>query len=100
MREEFYTEFTEYKESLEIAQLLGNLPKLTAEETTKRLEEKATELWQESREHALNGLKNVFADVIALIVFIGLVFFNRDKLVTIRNFSNWSFLNLQPLLIE
>lgn len=94
IREEFYTEFTAYKESLEIAQLLGNLPKLTAEETTKRLEEKATELWQESREHALNGLKNVFADVIALIVFIGLVFFNRDKLVTIRNFSNWSFLNL------
>jgi len=94
IREGFHAEFTEYKESLEIDQLLGNLPKLTAEETSKRLEEKATELWQESREHALNGLKNVSADVVALVVFIGLVFFNRDKLIILRNFSNWSFLNL------
>lgn len=93
-QEEFHAEFVQFKESLEIEQLLGNLPKLTAEETTKRLEEKATELWHESREYALNGLKHIAADIVALIVFIGLVFFNRDKLVTIRNFSNWSFLNL------
>ncbi|WAL59936.1 hypothetical protein [Thermocoleostomius sinensis] len=94
IQKEFHAEFMDFKETLEIEQLLGNLPQLTTEETKKRLEEKATELWHESREHALNGLKNVAADVVALIVFIGLIFFNRDKLITIRNFSNWSFLNL------
>jgi hypothetical protein len=94
MREQFYTEFAQYKESLEINQLLDMIPKLTETELKERLQEKAVDLWREASNHALMGIKNILADLVALVVFIGLVFYNRDKLTTLRSFTNRSFLNL------
>lgn len=91
---EFYAEFTQYKESLEVGQLLGMIPELSQADMAADLQDKAVELWRESRERALNGIKNILADGTALVVFAGLVFVNRDRLATIRDFSNWSFLNL------
>jgi hypothetical protein len=94
IQERFFREFTELKEQLEIAELLGTVPTLTEAERRERLEEGAVELWREARENELNGLKNVLADGVALLAFVGLIYFNRDRIATIRSFSNRTFLNL------
>jgi len=94
IQEEFFAEFSEFKEGLEIQELLGAIPELTEAERRTQLEDKAVELWRESREHALNGLKNVLADMTALLGFVGIVYFNRNKLAAIRIFSNRTFLGL------
>lgn len=93
IRRHFLDEMTEAKGELEIRQLLGDV--ITEEEKQKVLHEKAEELWRESRNEAVNGLKNVIADGTALLAFIGIVFLNRSKLTTIRSATNRAFLNLR-----
>lgn len=58
------------------------------------LEEKALELWREARNKQLDGIKNVLADGTALLAFVGLVYIGRQRLTTIKNFSNRAFLSL------
>lgn len=95
IQEKFLAEMTRYKEGLEVQDLLGLTPaNITEAEKRKQLEEKAVELWREAREEALSSKKNLLADGVALAVFAGLVFFNRDKLAVVRSFSNRTFLNL------
>ncbi|MBO3460187.1 hypothetical protein G7B40_000395 [Aetokthonos hydrillicola Thurmond2011] len=98
IKEHFLKEFTEFKEELEIRQLLELRPPMTEAEEKKRFKEVAVDLWRESREEARNGIQNLLADSVALVVFVGLVYFNRAKLSVIRNFSNQTFLNLSDPL--
>lgn len=93
IRRHFLDEMTEAKGELEIRQLLGDT--ITEEEKQETLHEKAVELWRESRNEALNGLKNVIADGAALLAFIAVVFFNRSKLTSVRGAANRAFLNLR-----
>ncbi|MBF2047347.1 MAG: hypothetical protein IGS54_08285 [Elainella sp. C42_A2020_010] len=92
IRQHFLSEFVEFKESLEVQEVLGKT--LTEAEKAEKLHEMAVELWRESRNQALNGLKNVVADFVALVVFGGLVYFNRNKLLTLRSVTNRTFLGL------
>lgn len=94
IRERLDAEFIAYKDALEIQELLGIIPELSPTERRDRLQERAAELWRESREHALNGLKNLLADGVAIIAFAAIVYFNRSKLAAIRSFSNRTFLSL------
>lgn len=92
IRQHFLSEFVEFKEGLEIEQLLGK--KMTDAEKEARLQEAAVEFWRESREAALNGLKNVVADLIALLSFILIAYVNRSQLSMVRSVSNRAFLSL------
>lgn len=94
IQENFLTEFDYFKESLEVRQLLGILPQSTEAEMVEMLKEEAVELWQDSRRQALNGLINILSDGVSLVVFVGLVYFNRDKLLILRQFIKRSFLGL------
>lgn len=69
-------------------------PETAAALEEKALQEKALELWREAREHQLNGLKNVIADGVGILVFVGMVFVGRRKLTVMRSFANRAFLNL------
>ncbi len=94
VREEFTAHLTEFKEELEIRELLKLSPEITPLEKQERLAEKASELWREARTEELDGLKNLLADVVATLVFVVLVFFNRRRIAIIRAFSNRAFLSL------
>ena len=94
IQEEFAAHLTEFKEEMEIRELLKLTPKLTSEVKEKKLAEKAAELWKEARDEELNGLKNVLSDGVAIFVFAGLVYVNRRRLTVIRAFSNRAFLSL------
>jgi hypothetical protein len=67
---------------------------MTEAEEKKKFKEVAVNLWRESREEARNGLQNVLADGLALVIFTGLVYFNRAKLAAVRSLSNQTFLSL------
>ncbi|MGL5083279.1 MAG: hypothetical protein ACRC8A_17495 [Microcoleaceae cyanobacterium] len=94
IKESLFREFNESREQLEIAELLGIIPPLTQEERQERLKENAVELWQEGRNRELSGLKNVLSDGVAILTFAGLIYFNRNKVDSIRSFSNRTFLDL------
>jgi hypothetical protein len=98
IKESFRRNFAAFKEEMEIREILkktlGIGEETTEEEKQKKIAERTAELWQESIEEAFNGLKNVLADIVALITFIGLVVFNRQKLTHLRSFSNRTFLGL------
>lgn len=94
IREGFTAHLTEFKEELEIRELLHLAPDLAPEVKREKLAEEAADLWREARDEELNGLKNVLADSVALIVFTGLVYFNRRRLEVVRAFSNRAFLTL------
>jgi len=98
IQQEFLREYSAFKEGLEIRQLLGVMPTLSAVEREEKLSEKAVEIWQESRNRALNGWKNILSDGVALLTFVGLVYFNRTKITIVRGFSNRTFLNLSDPL--
>ncbi|MGL4503191.1 MAG: proton extrusion protein PcxA, partial [Planktothrix sp.] len=98
IKEEFLQEYSFFKGSLEIKQFLSGKPMISEEEKEEKLSEKAIELWRESRNRALNGLKNVLSDGVALLAFVGLVYFNRNKITVLRSFSNRTFLNLSDPL--
>jgi hypothetical protein len=92
IRQHFLSEFVEFKESLEVQEALGET--MTETEKAEKLHEMAVELWRESRNDALNGLKNVVADAAALAAFTGIVYFNRTQLITLRSVTNRTFLGL------
>ena len=94
IKEEFDAKFIGFKNELEVKTLLGLVPELSPTEEREQLHEKAIELWRESRDHALDGLKNLMADGVAIAAFAGIVAFNRNKLANIRAFSNRTFLSL------
>lgn len=94
IKEEYTAEFNAFKDELEVKDLLGLIPGLSPAQRRERLQEKVTELWRESRESALNGIKNLMADGIAIAAFAGIVYFNRHVLAHIRAFSNRAFLSL------
>lgn len=79
-----------YKGLLTAAQ---TAPEVESALEEKALEEKALELWREARNEQLDGLKNVLADGFGLGAFVALIYFGRQRLVNLRNFSNRAFLN-------
>jgi hypothetical protein len=94
IQEEFALRLSNYKEQIEIKELLGMTPEMTTEAKQAQLSERATELWREAREEELNGLKNLLADIVALIAFVALVYFNRSRLAILRSATNRTFLSL------
>jgi len=94
IREEFALRLNNYRELIEIQELMGMIPEMTPEMKREEVSLKATELWREAREEELTGLKNLLADAVALAVFAGLVYFNRSRLAILRSVTNRTFLNL------
>ncbi|MBI4782421.1 MAG: CemA family protein [Oscillatoriophycideae cyanobacterium NC_groundwater_1537_Pr4_S-0.65um_50_18] len=87
-------EFVEFKEGLEIQQLLGLLPKLNEEEVAKKLKEAALEGAREAMDESLNGWKNILSDTVSLTVFAVLAYFGRSRITLLRGATSRAFLNL------
>ncbi|MBW4554153.1 MAG: hypothetical protein KME35_24075 [Aphanocapsa sp. GSE-SYN-MK-11-07L] len=96
--EDYIANFSRLKETLEIKQLLGLIPEMTAAEKKAKIKESATELAREALSETLNGVKNMLADGVSLVVFAVLVFLGRDQLSVLRSFSNRAFLSLSDPL--
>ncbi len=89
--EHFRQEFFEYKEQLEIREILGLQPVFSALEIQEKLKKKAEELYLEAGYRTLDGLKNIFADLVSLLTFVGLVYLGRRQLTSLRLFFSRTF---------
>jgi len=71
---------------LEFEALLSNQPEPSSEELQKRLGEKARELQDQSKRESTHAIKNVLADVGALIGFVLVCVFGQRDLQVLRGF--------------
>ena len=95
--EEKFDEFTRFKESLEIKEILGINEPLTNLEKKEKLKEKAQELAREAAEKNQEGLENLFADLTSLATFVGLVAVFRREFKIVRQFLSRIFLGLNDV---
>ncbi len=89
--EHFRQEFFGYKEQLEIRELLGIKPPYSETQVREKLVKKAEELFLEAGYRTLDGLKNIFADLVSLATFVGLVYLGRRQLSSLRLFFARTF---------
>ena len=94
IQENLAKEYFLVKQDLKVDNLLGYYGEMNEETRQEYLREAALELWREGREEALNGLKNLLADIVAILTLVGLVLIGRKQVALIGSVSNRSFLNL------
>lgn len=95
IQEDFAREYLYAKEKLEVATLLGYYNDMNDELRQEYLQEAAFDIWREARENELNGLKNLLADLVAFLSFVGLVLIGRRQVALIRIVANRTFLGLR-----
>jgi CemA family len=84
--EEALGELTHYRELLELKSLVGVEPKLSAEDVEDKLKEKAIEIAGEFQNKGADALKNVFADLIAMVTFAIVLLNSRVQLAALKAF--------------
>lgn len=100
IQENLALEYSLVKQDLEVVSLLSNHGEMNDETRREYLREAVLEQWREGREEALNGLKNLLADLVAILALVGLVLIGRKQVALIGTVSNRSFLNLpDPLKV-
>ncbi len=86
MEEEAFMELQHYEERLKFQHLVGQAPDLNPEKIEEKLKEKAKELAEEYKVDSSNAIKNVFADIIAVITFSIILVYNRKEVEILKSF--------------
>jgi len=88
MEEEAMGELHRFKEKLEFKNLILSAPKLSQEEIENEIRERATELNEEFHQRGKNAIKNIFADLLALIAFSLVIFNSKQDIVVLKSFMD------------
>ncbi|HEY9743869.1 MAG TPA: proton extrusion protein PcxA [Coleofasciculaceae cyanobacterium] len=88
MEEEAMEELHRFKEKLEFKNLILSAPKLSQEEIEDEIRERATELNEEFHQRGKNAIKNIFADLLALIAFSLVIFNSKQDIVVLKSFMD------------
>lgn len=88
MKEEAMKEFQSFEEELKFESLLHHAPKFSPEAIEEKISEKANELAEEFRYKSNNAIANVFADLLGLIAFAGVVATNPKGVIAVKTFLN------------
>lgn len=86
LQDEAVKQLSEYKQELEFEALLRGDDPPTKEELRVELSRKADDLNRQTEEESLHAIKNVLADLSALIAFVLVCVFSRDELRVLRGF--------------
>lgn len=86
--EEAFRELQIFEEQLKFKSLTGLDPELSKEEREEQLKHKASEIAKEYREQSADAIKNVFADIMALIAFCLTLVIGKQQLQIIKDFTN------------
>lgn len=86
MEEEAFMELQHYEERLKFQHLVGQAPDLNPEKIEEKLKEKAKELAEEYKVDSSNAIKNVFADIIAVLTFSFILVYNRKEVEILKSF--------------
>jgi uncharacterized integral membrane protein len=88
IEQEALQELQAFEQELRFKKLIGFAPTLTQEQIDEQLTERAKEIAQSSKTEGLNSVKNVFADIISIIVFAILIIKNRTKIEILKSFMD------------
>lgn len=88
MEERALGELQTFEERIRFQNLMSGAARLAPEEIENNLKEKAQELAEEFRSESANALKNVFADLLALIAFGLLIVFSRREIAILKDFMD------------
>lgn len=86
MEEDALHELQQFEERLRFEVLLGKAPEITESEIVSRVRVRALDIEEEYRARSADAVKNVFADVIAVLTFSLLLTGCKDKIATLKAF--------------
>jgi hypothetical protein len=86
---EAIAEFQKFEEEIKLKSLLtGTAPALSSEEMNEQLREKAYEIAETHIEERNNAIKNVTADMLAIIVFAGVLIWRQPEVTILKSFMD------------
>ncbi len=93
MEEEALLELQRFEEKIKFQALINSVPSLSPRETEEEIEqevkEKAFEIAEEYRKLSGNAIKNVFADMISVVVFICFLIFSKPQIAVLKEFFDY-----------
>ncbi|MEO1432020.1 MAG: proton extrusion protein PcxA [Cyanobacteria bacterium J06633_8] len=93
MEEEALLELEKFEEKMKFQALINSSPSLSPQEIDEEIEEevkaKAFEIAEEYRVMGGNAIKNVFADIISVIVFIWFLIFSKREIAVLKEFFDY-----------
>lgn len=88
MEERALEELQTFEERIKFQSLMSEAPQLSSEDVENRMREKVHELADSFRAESSNAIKNVFADLIALIAFGLLIVNSRREIAVLKDFMD------------
>ncbi|MUH00073.1 proton extrusion protein PcxA [Scytonema sp. UIC 10036] len=88
MKEEALEELQFFEEEIKFERLLKNSPHITAELVEEKVLAKVNEIAEEFKHKSNSAVANVFADLIGLVAFAGVVVTNKRGIAAIKNLLN------------
>ncbi|PPJ63534.1 proton extrusion protein PcxA [Cuspidothrix issatschenkoi] len=86
MEEEGLLALQRFEEKIKFEALINNAPPLNHEELELKMREKAQEVKEEFRKESANAIKNVFADICAVITFTWLLLISKPSIAVLKEF--------------
>ena len=86
MEEEGLLALQRFEERIKFEALISNAPALGAEELERQMKEKAEKVKEEFRKESDNAIKNVFADIFAVITFTILLLVSKRSISVLKEF--------------
>jgi CemA family len=75
-----------FEERIKFEALISNAPALAADELETKMKEKAEEVKDEFRKESATAIKNVFADICAVITFTWLLLISKSSIAVLKDF--------------
>ncbi|WOD40627.1 proton extrusion protein PcxA [Nodosilinea sp. E11] len=88
MEEEALHELQQFEERLRFEVLIGKAPPLSELSIEQRVRTKATEIEDEYRDRSASAVKNVFADIAAVVAFVLLLLYRKQDVATLKSFMD------------
>jgi hypothetical protein len=88
MEEEALHELQQFEERLRFEVLIGKAPALSELNIEQRVRSKATEIEDAYRDRSANAVKNVFADIFAVVAFVLLLVYRKQDVATLKSFMD------------
>ena len=86
MEEEGLLALQRFEERIKFEALISNAPALGSEELETKMKEKAEKVKEEFRRESDNAIKNVFADIFAVIAFTVLLLLSKSSIAVLKEF--------------
>ena len=86
MEEEGLLALQKFEERIKFESLISNAPPLATEELETKMKEKAKKVKEEFRQESDNAIKNVFADIFAVIAFTVLLLLSKSSITVLKEF--------------